>query len=587
MKKIKQLSVPVVLAVVAMLAGGFQSAPAAEDSVLSAMQTEIERTRAQLHLPDSPKPYFISCSLERSHFAYASAELGALTGSGETTNATLTVVVRVGDYQMDDSNFLPKPMWGGWSRLDLAVNTPIDGDTQVIRRAIWWNIDHAYKKAVENFKRKIAVLENRATPPVAADFAPAPALVFSSEETLQHLPPCESLAEHARALSRPLAMNRKLHTGAANISVSAGQRWHVNSEGAKCYLVENSALMTVSATSQSDDGVLVGDAIQCVARTYDCLPSLETQHAAVAAMGQRVEVMRKAPLLEDFAGPILFEDEAAAELCARVFPQALSSRREPIAEEEGMNGWFFDDKTRESLRRKIGRRVMSAGFHVTDDPTLKVYAGIPLAGHYQVDLEGVQSEKVSLVQNGILKTLLTTRTPDKKLSASNGHAVSMDFNMFDRVLTAGITSLIIRHETGMEQQALRERLIQAIQEQEAEYGLVVRRIPREDSLPARNQRRFRDTDNETVIMDPVFAFRIYPDGREEAVRIVALKGLDMPAFKDILAAGNKLHVYNYTGRERLNSIVCPSILFEEGVVIKPEKDIAKPPLLPSPMLADK
>jgi hypothetical protein len=78
--------------------------------------------------------------------------------------------------------------------------------------------------------------------------------------------------------------------------------------------------------------------------------------------------------------------------------------------------------------------------------------------------------------------------------------------------------------------------------------------------------------------------RVEPDGSEQLVRVVALKGMSMAAFKDVLAAGKTLYVCNSWGDGGMTSIICPSILFEEGVAVKPERNVAKPPLLPSPLL---
>lgn len=560
-----------------------------DDPVLSAIQAEVERTLRNIRLPDSPEPYFLSCELTCYEHVYASAMFGALTGSYEGKHANLRVVIRVGDYQLDNSNFLPKQMWGGWSRLDSPLAVPIDDDLEIVKRAIWWSMDRAYKQAVENLKRKRAVLKNRSTLPVADDFAKAPVFTYSSEVAPQTMPAIEAIEKHALQLSKLLVANRTLQTSATQVNVNTEERWYVNSEGTKVHLVENNASVVVSAVAQADDGVMVGDMSRFAARSYNRLPPFDEQKAAVLELGKRVEAMRVAPLLDDFVGPVLFEGQAAAELCARILPEAFSNRREPITENEQMSHWFGRSR-KESLRRKIGRRVMATDFNVIDDPTLETFDGTELMGCLTVDVEGVKPRKVHLVKDGILKTLLASRTPDKKVPASNGHAVSYGSGMFDEVSAqAGITSLMITYKDGLEQSALRERLIQTVKDQDVEFGLLVQRIP-PPGLYLDGQhggmRSFGGDDDESLIEDPLCVYAVYPDGHEKLVRVVAFKGVGLAAFKDVLAAGKAIYVYNRQSGGRTSSIVSPSILFEEGIVLKPETGISKPPFLQSPLLYD-
>lgn len=585
MQKTAVLSVRVA-AVIAGFAVCCLNAVATDDPVMIAIQAELERTMSYLQLTNSPKPYFVSCSLEYTKSTHASAAFGALIDSGEERNAHVSVVVRVGDYKLDNFNFTAKQMWGGWSRLDWAIETPIDKDPAVIRRAIWWSIDRAYKAAVENLKRKRAVLENRSTPPVADDFAKVPAFSYSSDTTPQTLPQVEALENRVRQLSQFLVEDTLLKDSKVTASVGVTERWHMNSEGTKVHLIDNNASITAMATSQADDGVIVGDTLQWVARRCDQLPPVDEQKTAIKEMGKRVEAMRDAPLLDDFVGPVLFEAEAAAVLCARVLPDKFASRREPTAEGKEMDNWSSDSE-KESLRRKIGRRVMATAFNVTDNPTLQTFDGVPLVGTCPADLEGVKPQIVELVKNGILKTLLTTRTPDRKLPTSNGHALSLNYDWFTgNSPKAGITSLIVTYENGMEESALRERLIHAIKEQDVEYGLLVRRMPQQ-SLRLGTDRSSSDDNDDSVIEEPLYVFCVYPDGKEKLARVVAFKGIGFREFKDVLTAGKKMYVYNNDSeRGGINSIICPSILFEEGLVVKPERNVSKPPLLQSPMRSD-
>lgn len=556
-----------------------------EDRVTATLRAEVDRTMKKIVLDDSPRPYFVSCTVSQGQSAHAGATLGALVRSVEGRYANVRVVVRVGDYQLDNSNFLPRQMWGGWSEFDMPMEVPIDGNLDIMRRAVWWAMDQAYKRAVEDLKRKKAVLKNLSSLPVADDFARAPVLSHVSARKPQALPALKQLEDHVRQVSRVLDRNRLLRKSRTDAAVAAQEWWQVNSEGTAVHEVINLASVRTVATAQCDDGVLVGDIIDFTAENYAALPSAAKQTAEVLDLGKRVEAMRAAPLQDDFIGPVLFEGQAAAELCARILPASFSSRRDPITEEKGMGDWMGAGK-KGSLRRKIGRRVMATSFNVTDDPTVETFDGVRCLGRVEVDFEGVRPEKVPLVENGILKTLLTTRTPDKRLPRSNGHALSQGYGMGGPTLGTDITTLFVTCKDGIEDAKLRDRLVQAVKDQEVPYGLRVRRVPSPDlkyEYDAEHMMFDPDDEKESVIRESLYVFRVYPDGHEEQVRVVSFKGIELAAFKDILAAGKTPFVYNRNGSQGIVTLVCPSLLFEEGMVQNPEKDIAKPPLLPSPM----
>ncbi len=560
---------------------------AQDDPILAALQAEVDRAMKDLVLPGNPRPYFVSCSLASDETVSADASLGALIESGRSTRSTLLVTVRVGDYALDDSNFAPKDMWSGWSSLEQAIDIPIDGNTDVVRRAAWWSMDKAYKTAIENLKRKKTVMANREMPNVADDFSRQSAASFFSKETPQELPPENVLAEGARALSSVLATNVSLRESTVSLTARTRRRWLVNSEGTRVFALRNGAFMTGRAIAQADDGVMVGDTCRVVAWTWNSMPTPELLASEVAGLGRRVEAMRTAPLQDDFIGPVLVEGQASGELCARILPGAFTSRRKPMDEDN--DGSWYSRRMADSLRWRIGRRVMAREFTVVDDPSLTAHEGTPLMGFSDVDLEGVESQKVLLVKDGILKTLLTTRTPDRKLPASNGHAVSMIFGPSrDWIPEAGVTTLVVSYRHGCNAKALRARFLKTIREQEVEYGLLVRRIPELGSMDesARYSSRYRPNKaTDFVVEEPLYAFRVYPDGREELVRIASFKGISLPAFKDVLAAGDSLSAFNCWNDGSFFSILSPALLFEEGLVMRPEQNIKKCPLLPSPMTA--
>ncbi|MGB9612088.1 MAG: hypothetical protein ACPL7M_14050, partial [Bryobacteraceae bacterium] len=99
-----------------------------------------------------------------------------------------------------------------------------------------------------------------------------------------------------------------------------------------------------------------------------------------------------------------------------------------------------------------------------------------------------------------------------------------------------------------------------------------------------------------LISAPVLAYRVYPDGREELVRGLRIRALGVRQFRDILAAGDRLHAFDYldngaalalegAGNYVVGcSVIAPSLLFEELEFEPPSDDRLKPPVVPPPPL---
>src|ERR1043165_6344104 len=121
--------------------------------------------------------------------------------------------------------------------------------------------------------------------------------------------------------------------------------------------------------------------------------------------------------MDRYRGPVLFEGEAAVGVVRAALAPHLGGTPVP----EGLNpneakafGGAFADL--------VGTRVMGPNITITDDPTAKTANGKALIGGYKIDDEGVAAQKVEVVKDGILKTLLRSRTPSKKGQTSNAHA---------------------------------------------------------------------------------------------------------------------------------------------------------------------
>ena len=80
-------------------------ARAQDDVVMKAMRDELDRSMKQLQLENLEKPYFIAYRVVDSESTSVSASFGALDSSSQGRSRRISVEVRVGSYQLDNTNF--------------------------------------------------------------------------------------------------------------------------------------------------------------------------------------------------------------------------------------------------------------------------------------------------------------------------------------------------------------------------------------------------------------------------------------------------------------------------------------------------
>src|SRR5258708_35211630 len=119
--------------------------------------------------------------------------------------------------------------------------------------------------------------------------------------------------------------------------------------------------------------------------------------------------IRAAPLAEPFDGPALLSGRAAAVFFHEVLGHRLEGHRQR-GETEG-----------QTFTKKVNQSVLPDFLSVYDDPTLHTLNGVPLAGSYSHDDEGVPARRVSLIENGNFKSFLMSRMPISNFAEANSH----------------------------------------------------------------------------------------------------------------------------------------------------------------------
>ena len=221
---------------------------------------------------------------------------------------------------------------------------------------------------------------------------------------------------------------------------------YINSEGSEDFQTRTAVVITAGASAQAADSMPVSDVIVFSALKPDELMSENLMKAALDSLAQRLLTLRAASIPEDYMGPVLFTGEASAEL----FNQTLAQE---FVAGKGAGGYSFGGSGfGNSGEHYIGRRILPYSVSVTDNPKATTSDGTDLFGSCVADAEGVPALRTTLVDHGVLKTHLSSRSiHDKKATQSNGHAGSGNVPAY--------TNLIITDSLGKSDDALKSELL--------------------------------------------------------------------------------------------------------------------------------
>jgi hypothetical protein len=533
------------------------SSHAQESVILSALRDELTRSMADLRMKGEPAPYYIEYEIDDISSMRAIARLGGIVDDQSDHSRTLRVQVRVGDYAFDSSRFVTQDRGGG---AGASTTIPLDDNYDAIRREIWLATDAAYKRAVGVFAKKKAAFQNR----TATDQIPD----FSRETPVQIMLPIAAPSptdrkwvDRARQLSAVFISSPELESSEVWISEAHGSSFYVNSEGFKVVTPVSTAYLRISADARASDGMTVPDVFAAVESRFEDLPPMPELLKRAGEVAARVKERRTAPIGEEFTGPLLIEGEASGELLRQTLAPLMLARRPPDAE----NPRFAQGQGQATpFLTRIGLRVLSESFSVSDTPSVKEFDGRPVAGAYVVDDEAVPAKDVTLVEKGRLVTLLTSRTPQKNLPQSNGHGRSGS-------VQAGVFQ--VRSTQASPASSLKTKYLDLLKAQSKTYGYIVRRVAAPGDVAGGGP-------GGPVILEAV---KVALDGSEEPVRGLRFGSVPSTAFRDILEASEERVLHNYrVDAGTAASIIAPNLIFEELELQRTREIVQKPPVVPSP-----
>jgi hypothetical protein len=518
---------------------------------MRALADELTRSMSDLTLEGLERPYFIQYTTEDRVEYTISASYAALSESQSERNRVGYTQVRVGNPELDNTNFLR-------GRGGAAARLPIEDDELAIRQAIWRATDNDYKQAVEALTRKQAYLKDKHIEDRPSDFSPS-SPVLEIEPSAELVFDRAAWEVRAKELSGRFSRFPEIQDSSVHMWAAAANGFVANSEGTRLRDADTGAMLTIQAELQAPEGMKLSDSLTYYAPRADQFPSQEQMLGDFDALATRLIDASRAPVLESYTGPVLFAGQAAGQMFAALLGRGLAGQPDPVGTPRRPSG------IGSSLEPKLGLRILPRSYQIYDDPRVASFAEQFLIGHYDYDDEGVAAQRVDLVENGVLKDLVMSRSPTQKRTRSNGHGRGRG-----PAVSAAVANLFIVDAQGVGEDELKKEFLDACKEEGLEFGLKVTALK---------------GSGRSGLPDPLYAFKVYvADGREELVRGIEFGQVQVRVLRRILASGNQAYVYNATsGLGVPAAIVAPSVVFEELEVSKIIQEFDKPPLLPSPL----
>ena len=537
------------------------AAQAPTPAVLVAMKEELDRSMAAMSNGD-PAAYFISSTVADRQYSEVSGSNGALLTSTETRARWLEVQTRVGTYQLDDTHKLAdrQPSW-----TSPGTSVVIDDDVPVLRREIWRETNRQYRAATE------ALIKVKTSQQVQVQTAEGNAPDFSREKPHVSVGPHVEIKvdrkpweEKVRKYTAAFSKSPEVLNSIATFTALGMNQYQVNTEGTQLAFGQVHYRLELYVQSKAPDGMDINRYANFDWLNPKDAPDDKVVFARIQTMIAETEALDKAPLVDPYAGPALLTGRAAAVF----FHEVFGHRAEGFRQKDINEGQTFTSK--------IGEQILPDFISIKDDPTQAALDKQMLLGNYAFDDEGVPAENVQLVDHGVLKTFLMSRSPLVSIPQSNGHGR----RQLGFVPVARQGNLIVSSSKAVTNDQLREQLIAMVKSQGKPFGLLIDDIAGGFTFTGRQQ-------PQAFQVLPLVVYKVYADGRpDQLVRGVDIVGTPLVSLTKIVATGDTPDIFNgYCGAESGSvpvAAVAPAILISEMEVQKKETSTDKPPILPPP-----
>ena len=530
----------------------------AQDKLLGILDEEIQREMKWLKTQETPA-YYLAYRVDEISGISISTSFGSLVDTSTSTLRVLTISIRVGNPQLDNYHF-NYPQFS-------TVELPSIEEPMAVKQTLWNATKNFYQQAINNLSN---IKTNLSVHAEEEDRSPD----FSEEQPNVYTEPPikpsdikfnrEEWIDRLKVYSKIFLKDSDIFNGSSHISYQLTRKYFVSSSGDKIVQNNTSANLRFNGTIKAKDGMVMPLIKTYFAFKPEGLPSNEHILKDVDELVNDLIALKKAPVAEPYTGPALLSGRAAGVFFHEIFGHRVEGQR------------MKNESDAQTFKKKIKEQVLLPSLNVYSDPQLKSYASQDLTGYYLYDDQGEKGQKVSIVENGILKNFLMSRTPINGFPNSNGHGRSM-YGMQPASRQSNLIAETIQPQTKEE---MRKELIKLAKEQNKPYGYLFDEVIGGFTTTGRySPNAFNVT--------PTIVYRVYTDGQpDELVRGVNLIGTPLSMFSQIVQAGDKSEIFNgICGAESGSvpvSATSPMLLVKQIETQKKAKSMERSIILPRP-----
>jgi TldD protein len=532
----------------------------AQSPLVKILSDELDRNFTTLKQKGDPPPYFMGYAVTDSEEDVVVASRGALDAQNHSHHRYLDVTIRSGSPQFDNYRRVGTDV----PRFTSAIPIALEDNPASIQHTLWLVTDRVYRAVSNRLIRIKADEKLRAqTSDNSDDFSTEqPQVGFTV--TPRYIFDASDWAKRLRKLSAeftkvPGALNSDVAVETRRVAETL-----VTTDGTRLEHGRLFSRLIISARGKAQDGMELATMESFEADDPTKLPKDGEILSAVERAGSNLTKLLQAPPADPFVGPAILSGRAAGVFFHEIFGHRVEGHRQK------------DESEGQTFTKSVGKPVLPEFLSVVFDPTRKDFNGIALNGTYLYDDEGVKARPVSVVENGILKTFLMSRSPISGFPQSNGHGRRAP----GAEVVSRQSNLFVESSKKVNDKELRNLLIAEVKRQNKPYGLFFDQVTGGYTTTQR-----RGLQAFTVI--PLVVYRVFPDGRpDEMIRGVDIVGTPLASFAKIVATSDRMEVFNgICGAESGDvpvSAVAPAILVSEIEIQRKDRSQDPPPFLGRP-----
>jgi predicted Zn-dependent protease len=532
----------------------------AQSPLIKILSGELDRNFATLKDKGNPAPYFMGYSVTDSESNTLSASDGAISSQNHNRARLLDITVRVGSPKFDNY----RRVNGQIPNFSSTSSIALDDDPLAIRQAVWLNTDRVYRSGSQRLIQIQADEKLRAAATDGSDdFSVEKPQVFFEQP-----PPLKFNTAEWTARLRRLSAEFTKYPGAlnSNITLQAERTMEtlVTTEGTRVEQGRLFSRIVITTAGKAADGMDLQTLETFETDDPARLPKDAEILAAVEKAGKNLQDLLVAAPSDPFVGPAILSGRAAGVFFHEIFGHRIEGHRQK------------DEAEGQTFTKSVNKQILPPFLSVVFDPTLREFQGTMLNGSYSYDDEGVKARRVPIVEDGVLKTFLMSRSPIDGFPTSNGHGRRQP----GAEVVSRQSNLFVNSSKQVSDKELRQMLIEEVKKQGKPYGLFFDQVTGGYTTTAR-----RGLQAFTVI--PLVVYRIYPDGRpDELIRGVSIVGTPLASFANIVATSDKSEIFNGICGAESGSVpvaaISPALLVSSIEIQRKERSQDQPPYLPRP-----